>query len=57
MKTYLGDGVYADCYDNGFILYTDYGEGPQNTILIEPEVYDALVKFVELVRGTTKEDL
>lgn len=48
MKDYLGDSVYAR--EDGFgsiILTTENGEpdDPSNTIVLEPEVYEALVRF------------
>lgn len=45
MKAYLGDSVYAD-YEAGMIrLYLDNGRGQHNEIFLEPEVYQALIKF------------
>lgn len=45
-KTYLGDSVYAEM-DNGMIkLTTENGFGPNNTIYLEPEVYQNLVEWV-----------
>ena len=47
MKIYLGDSVYAESDDGyGIILTTNYGNGPSNTIYIEPSVWSALVLFV-----------
>lgn len=46
-KIYLGDGVYAD-YEWGQIVLTteDGGPEPTNRIVLESNVYDALVEFV-----------
>lgn len=45
MKEYLGDSVYVD-FDGFYItLTTDNGDGPTNTIFMEPEVYHALVEY------------
>lgn len=55
MKTYLGDGVYADV-ENGMIKLTaENGLRAYNTIFLEPEVYEALVKFVEQTKARFKE--
>ena len=45
MKEYLGDSVYADCDDYYIILTTDNGEGPSNTIYLEPAVMAELWRF------------
>jgi hypothetical protein len=45
-KIYLGDSVYAEIDKHGMIkLTTDNGYGASNTIYLEKEVYDNLVKF------------
>ena len=47
-KTYLGDSVYAEL-DNGMVtLTTENGlpGDPSNVIHLEPEVFAALVAFV-----------
>jgi hypothetical protein len=46
MKTYLGDGVYADIENNMVKLTTEDGISVGNVIYLESEVYDALVNFV-----------
>lgn len=48
-KYYLGDSVYAEYNGYGIKLTTDNGYGPNNTIFLEPEVYSALMRFVERV--------
>ena len=47
-KTYLGDSVYVQRDDDGFILTTEngYATDPSNEIFIEPPVYAALVAWV-----------
>ncbi|KKL18593.1 hypothetical protein LCGC14_2473950 [marine sediment metagenome] len=47
---YLGDSVYIDF--DGFLLTltTDNGEGPSNTIHLEPAVYSALVNYVQRLK-------
>jgi len=49
-KAYLGDSVYVDV-DNGMLkLTTDNGYGPSNTIYLEPEVYEALTRYVQRIK-------
>lgn len=47
MKQYLGDGVYAKYDGFAVVLTTEDGVRVTNTVVLEPEVYGALVKFVE----------
>jgi hypothetical protein len=48
-KTYLGDGVYAVMDEYGaVVLTTENGIRATNTIVLEPEVYDALVTYVKV---------
>jgi hypothetical protein len=44
-KTYLGDSVYVAYVEGMFVLTTENGYGPNNTIFLEPEVLNALVQF------------
>jgi hypothetical protein len=50
-KDYLGDSVYVEFDEFGFsiILTTENGitNYPSNRIALEPEVYDALKRYVE----------
>jgi len=47
-KNYIGDSVYADFDQHGqLVLTTENGYGPSNTIYLEPEVYHALLEYVE----------
>ena len=46
MKTYLGDGVYAEFDGFGIVLTTENGSPiPTNTIYLEPSVLQALYSF------------
>jgi hypothetical protein len=49
-KVYLGDSVYADCDGYGIVLTTENGYGPSNTIILEPEVFEALQIYVNGLR-------
>jgi len=53
MKTYLGDGVYADISGNRLVLTTEDGIKATNTIFLEPEVWEALKLFIERCEGQT----
>lgn len=44
MKTYLGDGVYAE-YDGYYVVLRAEHEGGRDIIYIEPPVLDALNLF------------
>lgn len=54
-KTYLGDSVYAD-FDGFQITLTTENDisGPSNTIVLEPEVYVALVTWVAHLKEDAK---
>ena len=50
-KDYLGDSVYAESDGfGGIVLTTENGEGPSNTIYLDPYVLDALTRFITRVR-------
>jgi hypothetical protein len=51
-KKYLGDGVYVQIYGDFLILTTEDGLEITNTIILEPEVFSALVYWADLVRGS-----
>lgn len=56
MKVYLGDSVYAEFEINGRItLTTENGlpTDPSNTIFLEPEVINALIRFVDKINSST----
>lgn len=47
-KEYLGDSVYVEVDDadgRSLMLTTENGFGPNNTIILEPEVFAALVRY------------
>lgn len=48
-KDYLGDSVYAEMFGSSVILTTENGlpTDPSNTITLEPEVMDALSRYLE----------
>lgn len=50
-KVYLGDSVYAEvgAFMGCVVLTTENGlpDDPSNTIVLEPEVYHALIAYVE----------
>lgn len=50
MKKYLGDSVYVDVDRGALVLTTENGFGPSNTIILESEIYDALIAYVEHIR-------
>jgi hypothetical protein len=55
VKRYLGDAVYADCDELGrIVLTTENGISATNTIVLEPEVYAALLAWVEKLRAEAK---
>ena len=50
-KTYLGDGVYVAAFEahpgKSFALTTSDGISETNSIVLEPEVYEAFIAFAE----------
>ena len=57
MKVYLGDSVYAETgsFVGEIILTTDNGEGPSNTICMEPQVIEAFQQFAKRITQTTED--
>lgn len=55
-KDYLGDSVYADFDGYGIILTTENGYGPGNTIVLEPEVLEALNRYAERAKAIYAEE-
>jgi len=53
-KVYLGDSVYAEFTGSMVTLTTDNGEGPTNTIHLEPIVIRALNEYFERQRLVTR---
>ncbi len=49
-KEYLGDSVYAEFDGHGIVLTTENMDTPSNVIVLEPEVLDALNKYVERLK-------
>jgi len=47
MKTYLGDGAYAEFDGYGISITAENGVSTTNRIYLEPEVYIALTEFVD----------
>ena len=45
-KSYLGDGVYVDFDGFALVLTTENGIETSNTIVLKPEVYVALTRYV-----------
>ena len=56
-KQYLGDSVYVELENGMLKLTTENGAGANNTIFMEPQVYEALELFVSDLReqGSTEE--
>ncbi len=46
-KTYLGDGAYVEFDGFALVLTTEDGVSVTNRIVLEPQVYDALRRYVE----------
>ncbi len=55
MKAYLGDGAYVEWDGFALVLTTEDGISVRNRIILEPEVYAALVAFVEKLKRRTAE--
>ena len=55
VKQYLGDAVYADTENEMIKLTTEDGISVSNTIYLEPEVFAALLRYVEWLK-TPKEE-
>lgn len=47
-KQYLGDSVYVEQDGPNIVLTTENGFGATNTIHIEPQVLDALFRYLKL---------
>lgn len=45
-RRYLGDGVYVNVDGEAIVLTTDNGIETTNTIVLEPDVWDALCTWV-----------
>ena len=53
-KDYLGDSVYADFDGYGLMLTTENGLGASNTIVLEPAVIEALLRYIARMKEATK---
>jgi len=53
MKDYMGDSVYAewDGYDITLTTENGYPDDPRNRIVLEPEVWASLVKWVDRMKA------
>jgi len=49
MKTYLGDGLYADFDGFQFVLTAEDGTRVLNRVYLEPSVYQAFVEYHDAV--------
>lgn len=49
-KTYLGDGCYVDYDGYALILTAEDGVSVTNRIVLEPEVYASLGRFVQALK-------
>jgi len=45
-ETYIGDGVYAS-YDKGMIKLRTERDGRDETIYLEPDTFNGLLRFVQ----------
>lgn len=50
-KTYLGDGVYAEVVSGMIKLTTEDGADVLETIWLEAETYEALVRWVDRLKA------
>mgnify|MGYP001576214309 CR=1 FL=1 len=53
-KAYLGDGAYVDFDGWALVLTTEDGIRATNTIVLEPEIYAALVAYVKRLKERTQ---
>jgi hypothetical protein len=54
VKTYLGDGAYADFDGFSVVLTTENGVAVTNRIVIEPEVLAAFLGWIERLKAEAK---
>ena len=50
-KQYVGDGCYAEDTAYGLVLTTSNGIEDTNTIVLEPEVWTALLAYVATAKA------
>ena len=48
--SYLGDGLYVKWDNGGLWLMANHHETPTDKVFLEPEVYEALLRFVEDIK-------
>lgn len=53
-RAYLGDAVYVEHDDGRITLTTENGYRATNTIVLEPDVLDALLSFVMIIAERTR---
>jgi hypothetical protein len=53
-KQYIGDAVYADFDGYAIVLTTENGIRATNTIVLEPEVFTALLQWRERLESTLR---
>ena len=56
-KEYLGDGAYVDFDGYALVLTTENGIEAQNTIVLEPEVWSALERYVVALKQLDSTEL
>lgn len=54
--SYLGDGVYVIFDGFGYWLHANHHEHPTDRIYLEPEVFEALVRFREILLEMGREE-
>lgn len=54
MKRYIGDGCYVEYDGYGLVLTTEDGIRATNRIVLEPDVYSALIAYVDDLRSGTE---
>ena len=55
-KDYLGDSVYIEFNGYAIVLTTENGpEGPSNKIYMEPEVIEAMMRFLDRLKEAQKQ--
>lgn len=56
MKTYIGDGIYAELNEQGLILTTEDGIFVNNRIVFEPREWQTLQEWLKDPRDWNKPD-
>ncbi len=49
-KRYLGDGAYVEFDGYNIVLTTSNGIVNTNTIALDPEIFDALIKYEKMLK-------